>query len=39
MKKLLAAFVATTALTAPVLADDITEFRIGFWAAKTPRTA
>ena len=29
MKKLLAAIVATTALTAPVLAKDITEFRIG----------
>ena len=29
MKKLLAAIVATTALTAPVLAEDITEFRIG----------
>jgi phosphonate transport system substrate-binding protein len=29
MKKLLAAFVATTALTAPVMAEEITEFRIG----------
>ncbi|MGB1387597.1 MAG: phosphonate ABC transporter substrate-binding protein [Paracoccaceae bacterium] len=29
MKKLLAAIVATTVLTAPVLAEDITEFRIG----------
>ena len=29
MKKLLAAIVATTALTAPVQAEDITEFRIG----------
>ena len=29
MKKLLAAIVATTALTSPVLAEDITEFRIG----------
>ncbi len=29
MKKLLAAIVATTALTAPVFAEDITEFRIG----------
>ena len=29
MKKLLAAIVATTALTAPVMAQDITEFRIG----------
>lgn len=29
MKTLLAAIVATTALTAPVLADDFTEFRIG----------
>ena len=29
MKKLLAAIVATTALTAPVMAEDITEFRIG----------
>ncbi|WP_294622957.1 phosphonate ABC transporter substrate-binding protein [uncultured Roseovarius sp.] len=29
MKKLLAAIVATTALTSPVLAEEITEFRIG----------
>ena len=29
MKKLLAAIVATTALTSPVLAEDIKEFRIG----------
>ncbi len=29
MKKLLAAIVATTALTAPAFAEDITEFRIG----------
>ncbi|WP_171131714.1 MULTISPECIES: phosphonate ABC transporter substrate-binding protein [unclassified Ruegeria] len=29
MKKLLAALVATTAMAAPVLADDISEFRIG----------
>src|SRR6056297_899379 len=29
MKKLLAAIVATTALTSPVLAQEITEFRIG----------
>lgn len=29
MKKLLAAIVATTALTAPVMAEDIKEFRIG----------
>jgi len=29
MKKLLAALVATTALAAPALAEDITEFRIG----------
>jgi phosphonate transport system substrate-binding protein len=29
MKKLLAAIVATTALTSPVMAQDITEFRIG----------
>ncbi|WP_306153068.1 phosphonate ABC transporter substrate-binding protein [Roseovarius sp. MMSF_3281] len=29
MKKLLAAIVATTALTSPVLAQDISEFRIG----------
>jgi phosphonate transport system substrate-binding protein len=29
MKKMLAAIAATTALTSPVLAEDITEFRIG----------
>jgi len=29
MKKLIAALVATTALTAPVMAEEITEFRIG----------
>ena len=29
MKKLLAAILATTAMTAPVMAEDITEFRIG----------
>ena len=29
MKKLIAALAATTALAAPVLAEDISEFRIG----------
>jgi hypothetical protein len=41
MKKTLAALAlaATTALSTGALAEEITEFRIGFWAAKTRRTA
>ena len=38
MKKLIAAILATTALTAPVMAEEITEFRIGILGARTPRT-
>ena len=38
MNKLIAAIVATTALTSPVFAQDITEFRIGILGGETPRT-
>lgn len=38
MKKLIAALAATTAMTAPVMAQEIEEFRIGILGARTPRT-